>query len=123
MTTRYIYVLRHAVVCAALAAGVSVFTSPASAEEVSERAVHYKASDLTTDAGAEKLYRQLKAASRQVCGTWRLAQLTNEYNACYAKALSDAVSEVNQQTLTKLHDRLEMKSARVHRSRANRTAS
>lgn len=123
MTTRHIHLLRHAIVCAAFAAGASVLAAPASAEALAEREVHYNQSDLATDAGAQRLYRELKAASRQVCATWRLAARTNEYNECYAKALSDAVSEVNQQTLTKLHDRLETKSARVHRSRSNRTAS
>ncbi len=123
MTTRHIHLLRHAIVCAALAAGTSVLATSASAEDVAQRPVQYHQSELATDAGVQKLYNELKAASRQVCASWRMAQLTSEYNACYAKALSDAVNDVNQQTLTNLHDRLETKSARVHRSRSNRTAS
>lgn len=123
MTTRHTNLLRHAIVCAALAASTSVISASASAEEVEERSVHYNQYELATDAGARKLYNELKAASRQVCASWRMAERIREYNACYANALSDAVNDVNQQTLTKLHDRLETKSARAQRGRSNRTAS
>jgi UrcA family protein len=123
MTTRHTNLLRHALACAALVAGTSVIAVSASAEDVEQRPVHYKSTEVATDAGAQKLYNELKAASRQVCASWRMAERINEYNACYTKALSNAVSDVNEQTLTKLHDRLETKSARAHRSRSNRTAS
>lgn len=123
MITRTVHPLRHALVCAALAAGVSVYASYAQADGTATRVVKYREADLATDAGAQKLYRQLKAASRAVCATWRQAELMTDYQACYTKALADAVADVNQQTLTRLHDRLDAKSARVHRARAGKTST
>jgi UrcA family protein len=124
MTTRHVHPLRHALVCAALAAGVSVYASFATAEEASQVLIEYQAADLATEAGAQKLYSRLKTASRQVCVSHRgpHTEITSAYQACYSKALADAVANVNQQTLTNLHDRLDSKSAGVNR-RAGKAAS
>lgn len=125
MTIRHTHPVRHALVCAALAAGVSVYASFAAAADVSQIAVEYRVADLATEAGAQRLYSRLKTASRQVCVSLRgpSTEATPAYRECYAKALADAVAGANQQTLTNLYDRLDAKSARANRSRNGKVAS
>lgn len=126
MITRNFHPIRHALVCAALAAGVSVHASFAAAEELpQERAVRYHENDLVGEQGAKRLYDRLQAASREVCRALRGRDLESakQFRECYSKALADAVAEVNQQTLTSLHDRSDAKSARVNRSKPDKATS
>ncbi len=124
MTIRHTHSV-HALVCAALAAGVSVYASFAAAAEVPQVAVEYRAADLATEAGAQRLYRRLKTASREVCVRLRGPRMedTLAYRDCYSKALADAVASVDQQTLTNLYDRIDAKSARENRSRHGKVTS
>lgn len=125
MTIHHLHPLPHALACVALTAGVSVCCVVAQARDVPERAVRYERTDLATEAGAQKLYGQLQIASREICdemlGSHR--KHTHQYQVCYSKVLADAVGKVDRQTLTSLHDRLDAKSARTHRSRAGKSAS
>ncbi len=125
MIIRNFHPVRHALVCAALAAGLSVHASFANAEEITdERVVIYQESTLSNDEGAAQLYDRLQAAAREVCRgvRGRDAGSAKQYRACYDKALADAVADVNQQTLTSLHDRADAKSARENR-KSDKSAS
>ena len=67
--------------------------------------VSYAGLDLSSEAGAAILYRRLKVAARQVCESLNERQLTQHarWAACYEKALTDAVAQVNQPQVTALH--------------------
>jgi UrcA family protein len=127
MFTRTFHPIRHALVCAALAAGVSVYAPLASAADAlsAQRVIEYHERDLADEAGAAKLYDRLQAASRTVCRALVGRELSRVrlYEECYSKALADAVADVNQQTLTALHARDDSKSARVTRTRVSKAAS
>jgi UrcA family protein len=130
MTSRNFHPVRHALICTALAATMSLYASFASAEEETapQRAVAYQTSELASDAGTQKLYNRLKTAARDVCSSHRTrrdAPALRAYKECYQEALDNAVADVNQQTLTALHDRSESRSARVHQaqSKADKSAS
>ena len=67
--------------------------------------VSYAGLDLSTKTGAAILYQRIKGAAQQVCGSVdgrQLAQLAR-WNACYEKALADAVAQVNQPQVTALY--------------------
>lgn len=125
MITREFQAFRHAIACAALAATVSLYGSFAIAGEAPRRAVEYQTAELANVAGAQKLYNRLKTASREVCAQLRgnHGESTRAYQECYSKALANAVADVNQQTLTALHDRSDAKSARVNRAKADKSDS
>jgi UrcA family protein len=67
--------------------------------------VQYTDLNLTTAEDARRLYSRLKAASRAVCSDF----LSRELNRlplrkeCYAKALDNAVANVNHATVSALH--------------------
>lgn len=78
-------------------------------------AVHYQDLDLSKPQDAQVLYRRISIAARRVCnppGTKDLAQLA-KYSECYDTAVSNAVTSVNKQTLTALHQSRTQRSLRA----------
>ena len=67
--------------------------------------VSYAGLDLSSKAGAAILYRRLKGAAQDVCGSVDARQLAQRarWTACYEKALADAVVRVNQPQVTALY--------------------
>jgi UrcA family protein len=88
-------------------AAASLFASVASATDGSEvsTVVKYRDLDPTLTADAQRLYARLKYAAQKVCGSYdsRDLQMQRLQEACYDKALSNAVEKVNEPTLTALH--------------------
>ncbi len=67
--------------------------------------VDYSDLDLTQSADAARLYARLKYASQKVCNSYdtRDLRMRELHAACYGKALSSAVAEVNDTRLSSLH--------------------
>lgn len=115
--------LHRAVISVALVAGATV-ALPAVADDVDapQRVIKYSSADLASDTRVAALYEKLQRASRSVCSSLRGRDVlsSRNYDACYDKALADAVNEVNEQTLTALHNHPDAKAARaIARTRAD----
>jgi UrcA family protein len=69
--------------------------------------VVYSGMDLSTSAGATRLYQSLKNAARQVCRGWEGRELSRQarWQRCYDKALAGAVKHVDRPLLTALLQR------------------
>ena len=93
---------------AAMIASASLFSVGAWAADVDAVpavSVSYEGLDLSTKQGAQILYTRLQGAARQVCSDFDGRELSRraKWRACYNDALSRAVSQVNQATVTNLH--------------------
>ncbi len=70
--------------------------------------VQYAPTDIEKQEGLEKLYRNLQAASKRVCGVEspRVTGSVKFYadgRRCYRDSLNSAVAKVNNEALTNLH--------------------
>jgi len=69
--------------------------------------VHYSDFEITTQKGAENVYRKLKSAARKVCGAAPGGSLNLDQETkakkCVNAALADAVRRIDRPTLTSLH--------------------
>jgi UrcA family protein len=67
--------------------------------------VDYSGMDLSTNTSTTFLYHQLKHAAAQVCSSLegREIALRAQWQRCYDRALSNAVTDVNSPLLTALH--------------------
>lgn len=92
---------------------VFAFSVPAvsMAEELKGRSekVDYTDLDIVKDAGAETLYRRLQAASKRVCGVESLynagsLRVLRAQRDCYREALDNAVTKIDNPTLTAIHE-------------------
>lgn len=101
------------VVMSAVLLGSAIALS--AAPEPGRVAVHYQDLDLSQSKDASVLYGRISKAARQVCQqpglkeTWRWSQ----YKQCYEMAVSNAVDQVDETTLTALHQ------AHVQKARAS----
>jgi UrcA family protein len=77
----------------------------ARADERLTATVSYAGLDLSTRAGAETLYRRIKAAAKEVCAPWEGHELERvaKWRSCYGQAVANAVAEVHRPALTALH--------------------
>jgi UrcA family protein len=75
--------------------------------------VAYGDLDLSKPADAEALYRRISSAARRACGEPDRASFARValYQKCYEAAVTDAVSKVDQRTLTALHRAKTQRSA------------
>lgn len=120
-TNTQTYLRRVAVACAFAGAMISA-PSFASEGEVPKHVVRFTPADLQHDAEVAELYARLQTASRQVCSAHRDRDIASmkAYRACYSRALEAAVSDVNQQTLTALHNAPAARAAKnTQRSKSN----
>lgn len=92
---------------AAFAVCSSLVAYSASAEpKVKTLAVSYADLDLSKPAGAQTLYKRIKAAARNVCGPadrYTYATPSQGFRQCFDKAIADAVAQVDRPSLTALH--------------------
>ena len=67
--------------------------------------VNYTDLDLSRSADTARLYARLKYAAQKVCSSYesREMNVARLHAACYDKALSSAVAEVNDAKLSSLH--------------------
>jgi len=100
---------------AAFAVCTSLIAYSASAEpKVKTQAVSYADLDLSKPAGAQTLYKRIKAAARHVCGPadqYTFVTPPAAFRECFEKAVADAVAQVDRPSLTALH-REETRTAR-----------
>ena len=83
------------------------------AQAVKMQAVSYADLDLSKPAGAQTLYKRIKAAARVVCGPAdHYSYMTPKaFRECFETAIADAVAQVDRPSLTALH-RVETRTAR-----------
>jgi UrcA family protein len=85
----------------------SLVAYSASAEpKAKSQAVSYADLDLSKPAGAQTLYKRIKAAARNVCGPvdqYTFQTPSKTFRACFDKAVADAVAQVDRPSLTALH--------------------
>jgi UrcA family protein len=100
---------------AALALSTCLVAYSASAEpKAKAQTVSFADLDLSKPAGAQTLYKRIKAAARHVCGpvdNYTFVTPASAFRQCYAKAIADAVAQIDRPSLTVLH-REETRSAR-----------
>ena len=89
------------IIAAALVADIAAAKEQGAVSTV----VKYSDLDLTRSADTARLYARLKYASQKVCNGYDSRDLGTRdlHAACYDKALSSAVAEVNDAKLTSLH--------------------
>jgi len=68
-------------------------------------ALRYAHTTLSSPEGAERLYRSIKSAARQVCGVNGRLSVSEYLRAqrCYQQTLDDVVGEVDRPQLTAVH--------------------
>jgi UrcA family protein len=78
-------------------------------------AVKFSEVQLTSQAGAESLYKKLRAAARSVCddtaGGHRTLEVRARDQKCVNQVLADAVRRIGQPMLTALHETKTAKSS------------
>ena len=88
-------------------AAASLIANIAAAKErdAASAVVSYSDLDLTRSSDTARLYARLKYASQKVCNAYDTRELRTKdlHAACYDRALSSAVAEVNEAKLTSLH--------------------
>jgi UrcA family protein len=106
--------LTHAGIAAFAFCSCLVGYSASAEQRVKTQAVSFADLDLSKPAGAQTLYKRIKAAARQVCGPadqYTFVVSSKTFRACYDKAVADAVAQVDRPSLTALH-REETRTAR-----------
>jgi UrcA family protein len=100
--------LARAGITVAAALCTCLFTYGASAEE--PKAVSVTVSfgdlDLSKAAGAQTLYKRIKAAARRACGSidgYTYMKPQSSWRKCYQSAIADAVARVDRPSLTALY--------------------
>lgn len=74
-----------------------------SSEETRKQEVHYADLDITREPGAERLYKRIRTAAREICGTPGIEQIINasRVRRCAEEATARAIAEVNSPALTR----------------------
>ncbi len=94
---------------ALLALGLGLSATVATADNIDapiSKTVNFAKLDVTNEAGAAQLYRQLKLAARDVCEPADGKSLAQHqhFHACMETALSNAVAAIDRPLLTNLHE-------------------
>ena len=91
--------------CLGIALCVSAVAAANDANEPRSVTVQYSDLDITSHLGAVTLYGRLRSAARSVCTPFEGRELQRRalWNACYNQALSNAVIQVNRESVTALH--------------------
>jgi UrcA family protein len=67
--------------------------------------VHYDDLNLSSAAGANRLYDRIEGAARISCGDWGRSFLEHsDWKSCYQRAIADAVAAVNSPVLTAVYN-------------------
>lgn len=90
-----------------MAIALSSLASAKDANVEREVTVYYDEVKMASDRDADRLYRKLRTASRDVCGQANSRSLREraEFTSCYTQALEGAVLKVNRSAVTALHQR------------------
>lgn len=92
-------------ITAMLSIGLLLPTSPAAAEDSGQK-VTFEDLDLSQSADVAALYERIQAAARSVCqddsAPWDARRARN-YNKCFEGTVDQAVRDINNVSLTALH--------------------
>ena len=113
-TSRTKRLTRAGVAAFAVCTSLVAYTASAAEPKVKSLAVSYADLDLSKPAGAQTLYKRIKAAARHVCGPtdqYTFVTSASAFRQCFNKAVADAVGQVDRPSLTALH-REESRTAR-----------
>ena len=100
--------LLAAIMAASLGSPALVLASTPRNPEATSIAVSYADLNLENEEGVLVLYRRLQWASKKVCGDSpvKLAlHVLRQVNQCYRQTLTDAVEQVDNEYLTRIHAR------------------
>jgi len=106
------FIRNHKAARAGITVAVALFTcllaNGASAEQpgLEQKTVSFADLDLSKPAGAQTLYKRIKAAAAYVCGSnGRYTRLGGRkaWRACYDTAVANAVAQIDRPSLTALH--------------------
>lgn len=89
-----------------MSSALSPAGNASSSEEVRAQEVHYSDLDITREAGAERLYKRIRTAAREICGTPGIEQIMNAHRVrrCAEEATARAVAQVNSPALTRYYE-------------------
>jgi UrcA family protein len=89
----------------ALISGTSAIASAAGDTDSMQKTVKYADLSVSTASGAAALYNRIRIASEEVCAPLGHGDLSSKMKvkACAHKAIADAVSQVNQPSLTAVY--------------------
>lgn len=95
--------MKAALITIIASAGI-VFSAPAQAGEF---AFHYKASELSTSAGANAVYSRLRVKAAAACGSNEFRLMTVQYAAqvCANDLVTNIVGEIDAANLSAVHAR------------------
>lgn len=113
-TSRTKRLTRAGIAAFAVCTSLVAYTASAAEPKVKSLAVSFADLDLSKPAGAQTLYKRIKAAARNVCGPadqYTFVVSSYSFRKCYDKAVADAVAQVDRPSLTALH-REEARTAR-----------
>ena len=74
-----------------------------SAGTVRQKTVSFRDLNVSNPEGAAVLYKRIKSAASEVCGTWDSLSQRPAVMTCIDEAVSRAVAQVNRPMLTSLH--------------------
>jgi UrcA family protein len=88
-----------------LATGAASVSTAAEGSEFLQKTVKYADLNLSTSQGAAALYNRIRAAADEVCSPLNVDKLASKSRvaACVHKAIADAVTTVDQPTLTAVY--------------------
>ena len=97
------------ILMAALALPLTAFGAAPSHFEHASVKVSYADLNIDNEAGAKKLYLRLRNAAEEVCGIGSDMKLgtrtaSGRAKACYRQALDKAITEINHEQLSRIHD-------------------
>lgn len=99
---------RSLIAAAIFSALASVFTAASAADSADARQVVVKYGDLNVSnpLGAAALYGRIRTAAESVCPPFERSDLASKarMDACVHKAVSDAVTEINQPALFSIYN-------------------
>lgn len=103
-TSRTVRLTRAAIAAFAVCTCLVAHAAPAG-QAVKAQAVSFADLDLSKPAGAQTLYKRIKAAARVVCGPVdHYSYMTPKaFRECFESAVAAAVAQVDRPSLTALH--------------------
>lgn len=89
-----------------MTSALSPASNASSSEGTRMQEVHYADLDITREPGAERLYKRIRSAAREICGTPGIEQIINAstIRRCAEEATARAVAQVNSPALTRYYE-------------------
>ena len=102
-TTSALWMVWVMLAAAPLAMAANGAQAGESAGNVRQKTVSFRDLNVSNPEGAAVLYKRIKSAASEVCGTWDSLSQRPAVMTCIDEAVSRAVAQVNRPMLTSLH--------------------